>query len=122
MMAGAAEVVRMGKGVKMVDLRFTDLPGTWQHFSIPARELTEELFDAGIGFDGSSIRGFQEIHESDMLLLLDPSTAFLDPVLAVPTLVVMCDVYDPVTRQPYTRDPRYVAKKAEAYLQQTGIG
>ena len=116
-----AEVIRMAKDVRMVDLRFTDLPGTWQHFSIPARELTEELFEEGIGFDGSSIRGFQEIHESDMLLILDPSTAFVDPVLGVPTLVIVCDVYDPVTRQPYTRDPRYVARKAEAYLKQTGI-
>jgi glutamine synthetase len=111
----------MGKGVQMVDLRFTDLPGTWQHFSIPARELTAELFEEGIGFDGSSIRGFQEIHESDMLLMLDPETAFVDTALEVPTLVVICDVYDPVTRQPYTRDPRYVARKAEAYLKQTGI-
>ncbi len=116
-----AEVVKMAQNVRMVDLRFTDLPGTWQHFSIPARELTEDLFEEGIGFDGSSIRGFQEIHESDMLLLLDPSTAFVDPVLEVPTLVIVCDVYDPVTRQPYTRDPRYVARKAEAYLKQTGI-
>ncbi len=117
----AAEVVKMGKEVQMVDLRFVDLPGTWQHFSIPARELTEELFEDGIGFDGSSIRGFQEIHESDMLLLLDPGSAFIDPVLEVPTLVIICDVYDPITRQPYSRDPRYVAAKAEAYLKQTGI-
>jgi glutamine synthetase len=105
----------------MVDLRFTDLPGTWQHFSMPARELTEELFEEGIGFDGSSIRGFQEIHESDMLLLPDPDTAFMDQVLEVSTLVISCDIYDPVTRQPYTRDTRYVAKKAESYLKQTGI-
>ncbi len=117
-----ADVVKMGKEVQMVDLRFTDLPGTWQHFSIPARELTEELFEDGIGFDGSSIRGFQEIHESDMLLVLDPDSAFVDQVLEIPTLVIICDVYDPVTRQPYSRDPRYVAKKAEAYLKQTGIG
>jgi glutamine synthetase len=117
----AADVVKMGKEVQMVDLRFTDLPGTWQHFSIPARELTEELFADGIGFDGSSIRGFQEIHESDMLLILDPDSPFVDQVLEIPTLVIICDVYDPVTRQPYSRDPRYVAKKAEAYLKQTGI-
>jgi glutamine synthetase len=116
-----ADVLKMGKEVQMVDLRFTDLPGTWQHFSMPARELSEELFEDGIGFDGSSIRGFQEIHESDMLLLLDPETAFVDQVLEVPTLVIVCDVYDPVTRQPYSRDPRYVARKAEAYLKQTGI-
>ena len=117
-----AHVVKMAKDVKMVDLRFVDLPGTWQHFSIPASEFKEEIFEDGMGFDGSSIRGFQEIHESDMLLMLDPETAFIDPVLEVPTLVLVCDVYDPITRQPYSRDPRYVARKAEAYLKQTGIG
>ena len=117
-----AEVIALGKGVQMIDMRFVDLPGTWQHFSIPSRDFTEELFEDGIGFDGSSIRGFQEIHESDMLLMLDPESAFIDPVLEVPTLAVICDVYDPITRQPYTRDPRYVARKAEAYLKQTGIG
>ncbi len=117
-----AEVVKMGASVKMVDLRFTDMPGTWQHFSIPARTLNAELFEEGIGFDGSSIRGFKEIHESDMLLMLDPDSAFVDQVLEVPTLVIICDVYDPITRQPYTRDPRYVARRAEAYLKQTGIG
>lgn len=116
-----ADVLKMGKDVQIVDLRFTDMPGTWQHFSIPARMLSEELFTEGIGFDGSSIRGFQEIHESDMLLIPDASTAFIDPILEVPTLVILCDVYDPVTRQPYSRDPRYVARKAEAYLKQTGI-
>jgi glutamine synthetase len=116
-----ADVLKMGKDVQFVDLRFTDMPGTWQHFSIPARELSEELFTEGIGFDGSSIRGFQEIHESDMLLMPDASTAFVDSVLEVPTLVIICDVYDPVTRQPYSRDPRFVARKAEAYLKQTGI-
>src|SRR5512138_2076693 len=116
-----AEVLKMAEDVKMVDMRFVDLPGIWQHFTIPAHELTAELFEDGIGFDGSSIRGFQAIHESDMLLMLDPSTAFLDPVLEVPTLVIVCDVFDPITRQPYTRDPRFVARKAEAYLKQTGI-
>jgi glutamine synthetase len=116
------EVLEMGKNVKMVDLRFIDVPGTWQHFSIPAHRLDAELFTDGIPFDGSSIRGFQEIHESDMLLFLDPETAFLDPVAEIPTLVISCDVHDPITRQPYSRDARYVAKKAEAYLKQTGIG
>jgi len=116
-----ADVLKMSKEVQIVDLRFTDLPGIWQHFSIPARALTEELFEEGIGFDGSSIRGFQEIHESDMLLMLDPTTAFVDSIPEVPTLAIICDVYDPVTRQPYSRDPRYIAKKAEAYLKQTGI-
>ncbi len=116
-----ADVLEMAKDAKMVDWRFTDLPGIWQHFSMPIRELSEEQFEEGIGFDGSSVRGFQEIHESDMILIPDPSTAFIDPIFEVPTLVVICDVYDPVTRQPYSRDPRYVAKKAEAYLKQTGI-
>jgi glutamine synthetase len=121
MAKSAADVLRMAKDVKMVDLRFTDLPGTWQHFSIPAHELQEGLFEDGIGFDGSSIRGFREIHESDMLLIPDADSAFVDPVLEVPTLVLTCDVFDPITRQPYTRDPRYVACKAEAHLKQTGL-
>ncbi|HEX9118134.1 MAG TPA: type I glutamate--ammonia ligase [Anaerolineae bacterium] len=116
-----ANVVEMARQVKMVDFRFTDLPGIWQHFSIPAHELSEDLFEEGIGFDGSSIRGFKEIHESDMLLIPDPDTAFVDPILEVPTIAIICDVYDPVTREAYTRDPRYVAAKAEAYLKQTGI-
>ncbi len=115
-----ADVMKMAKNAKMADLRFVDLPGTWQHFTIPFNRL-EELFENGIGFDGSSIRGFQEIHESDMLLILDPTTAFMDEMLEVPTVTIICDVYDPVTHQPYSRDPRYIAKKAEAYLRQTGI-
>ncbi|MBM3187510.1 MAG: type I glutamate--ammonia ligase [Chloroflexi bacterium] len=117
----ATDVIKMAKEVEMVDLRFTDLLGIWHHFSIPREELSEDLFEDGIGFDGSSIRGFQEIHESDMILIPDPETAFLDPVLQVPTMDMICDIYDPVTRQPYSRDARYVAKKAEAYLKQTGI-
>jgi glutamine synthetase len=107
--------------VKIVDLRFVDLPGTWQHFSIPVEELSEDLFSEGIGFDGSSIRGFQHIHESDMLLLPDPASVFIDPVLEVKTLNLICDVMDPLTRKPYSRDPRYVGKKAEAFLPTTGI-
>lgn len=116
-----ADVLKLGKDVKMVDIRFIDLPGTWQHFTIPVRRLDEELFAEGLPFDGSSIRGFQEIHESDMLLMPDPESAFVDPVADIPTLVLTCDVYDPITLQPYERDPRYVAKKAEAYVKQTGI-
>jgi len=118
-----AEVLELARDqhVAIVDLRFTDLPGTWQHFSIPVSEMSAELFIDGIGFDGSSIRGFQHIHESDMLLIPDPSTAFVDPVLGVRTLAVMCDIIDPITREPYTRDPRFVAKKAEAFLPSTGI-
>lgn len=115
------DVMKLKSKVKMVDLRFTDMPGTWQHVTIPVRELDEELFEEGHGFDGSSIRGFKEIHESDMLLMPDPTTAFIDPIFEVPTLVLICDVSDPITRQPYNRDPRQVARKAEAYLKQTGI-
>lgn len=117
----AKDVLAMAKNVKMVDFRFIDLPGTWQHFSIPAATMDEDLFEEGIGFDGSSIRGFKEINESDMLLTLNPDTAFIDTTLEIPTLVIICDVYDPITRQPYERDPRYVARKAEAYLKQSGI-
>jgi glutamine synthetase len=116
-----ADVLKLGKDVKLVDVRFIDLPGTWQHFTIPVRRLEEDLFKEGLPFDGSSIRGFQEIHESDMLLMPDPESAFVDPVADIPTLVLTCDVYDPITLQPYGRDPRYVAHKAEAYLKQTGI-
>jgi len=121
MLETVADVLKMGKEVEMVDLRFTDLLGMWHHFTLPARELSEGLFEEGIGFDGSSIRAFQEIHESDMILIPDASTAFMDQIFEVPTLVIICDIYDPVTLQPYTRDARYVAKKAEAYLKQTGI-
>jgi glutamine synthetase len=108
-------------GAKIVDLRFIDLPGMWQHFSIPVEDLDDDLFSEGIGFDGSSIRGFQQIHESDMLLIADADTAVMDPVLSIPTLNIICNVFDPITRKPYSRDPRYVAQKAEAYLKKTGI-
>ncbi|MCH8273240.1 MAG: type I glutamate--ammonia ligase [Armatimonadetes bacterium] len=106
---------------QMVDLRFTDLPGTWQHFSIPASGLTEELFEEGIGFDASSIRGFQTIQESDMLLVPDSGTIFMDPFTDVPTAVLICNIEDPLTREPYSRDPRYIAQKAEQYLRQAGV-
>ncbi|MGD0154406.1 MAG: type I glutamate--ammonia ligase [Thermacetogeniaceae bacterium] len=109
------------KGIAMVDLKFNDLPGLWQHFTIPISELSAEIFTEGIGFDGSSIRGFQEIHESDMLLIPDPGTALLDPICKAPTLSMICEISDPITHEPYSRDPRYVAKKAEAYLKKTGI-
>jgi glutamine synthetase len=107
--------------IQIVDLKFTDLPGLWQHFSITLPEIHEDLFSEGIGFDGSSIRGFQEIHESDMLLKPDPTTAFVDPVCTVPTLSMICDVHDPIEGKPYTRDPRHIAKKAENHLKATGI-
>jgi glutamine synthetase len=109
------------RGAKIVDLRFIDVPGLWQHFSIPTHDLDEDLFSEGIGFDGSSIRGFQTIDESDMLLMPDPTTAQMDPFSAVPTIVLNCNVKDPVTMEAYTRDPRYVAQKAELFLKQTGI-
>ncbi len=107
--------------VQAVDLRFVDLPGLWQHFTLSAREFSSEIFEEGIGFDGSSIRGFQEIQESDMLLVPDPASAFLDPFTAAPTLVLICSVRDPITGEWYSRDPRYVATKAESYLKSTGI-
>lgn len=109
------------RGAKIVDLKFIDLPGLWQHFSIPVSDLTANLFNEGIGFDGSSIRGFQKIHESDMLLFPDPNAAFMDPVLKVPTLSVICNVVDPLTRECYSRDPRFVAQKAERHLVSTGV-
>ena len=113
--------------IEFIDLKFNDLPGMWQHFSLPVSELTEiddpikSIWADGIGFDGSSIRGFQKIQESDMLLMLDPTSAVVDPVCEVPTLSIICDIYDPLTRKPYSRDPRYVAKKAAEYLRKTGI-
>jgi len=109
------------QSVKVVDLRFVDLPGQWQHFSVSTREFSADVFEEGIGFDGSSIRGFQAIQESDMLLFPDPASAFLDPFTAVPTLVMICDVRDPITGEAYSRDPRYIATKAERYLKSTGI-
>jgi glutamine synthetase len=109
------------QSVKAVDLRFVDLPGLWQHFTVSTKEFAADVFDEGIGFDGSSIRGFQAIQESDMLLFPDPDSAFIDPFTAVPTLVMICDVKDPVTGEAYSRDPRYIATKAERYLKSTGI-
>jgi glutamine synthetase len=118
------EVLDMAKenGVKMVDLRFMDFPGLWQHFSVPIRELEESSFEDGFGFDGSSIRGWQPIHASDMLVIPDAATAKMDPFYEAPTLVLICDIADPVTREPYTRDPRNIAKKADAYLKSSGLG
>jgi len=113
--------------IQIVDLKFNDLPGLWQHFSIPVSELYEaedpvkSIWQEGIGFDGSSIRGFQKIQESDMIMIPDPTTAVVDPICEVPTLSFICDIYDPITKQPYSRDPRYIAKKADAYMKSTGI-
>lgn len=107
--------------IKMIDLRFTDLPGQWQHFSIPSVNLNEEIFSEGLGFDGSSIRGWQSINESDMLVIPDPLTVNLDPFIKIKTLSFICDVYDPLTRKPYSRDPRYIAKKALTYMKSKNI-
>src|SRR5438552_6135317 len=118
-----SDVVRLvqEQGIEVVDFRFCDLPGLMQHFSAPAHELTQAGFEEGYGFDGSSIRGYQEIQESDMLLIPDPDTAVIDPFRQHTTLNINCFVKDPVTGESYSRDPRYVAKKAEEYLVSTGL-
>ena len=108
--------------VEVVDLKFIDLIGTWQHFTIPVEELTEGTFKEGSGLDGSSIRGWKAIHNSDMLAVPDPVTACLDPFTAVPTLSLVCNVVDPITRENYDRDPRHIAQRAEKYLKSTKIG
>jgi glutamine synthetase len=117
------EAIKFAKEQKaqMVDLKFMDFPGMWQHFTIPIGGLDEGTFEDGVGFDGSSIRGWQAIHASDMVVLPDPTTAVMDPFTAAPTLSLICNILDPITREAYTRDPRNVAQKAEAYLRSTGI-
>jgi glutamine synthetase len=122
-MATPAETVKLVKdgGYEFVDLRFCDLPGQVQHFTLPAAGLTEEGFEEGFGFDGSSIRGFQQIQESDMVLVPDPGTAVADPFREAKTLILYCFVKDPVTGQPYDKDPRHIARKAEAYLASSGV-
>ncbi len=121
--AQAKDVLALAQehGVRMVDFKFTDLPGTWQHLGLSMHALDEDAFVEGLGFDGSSIRGFQEIAESDMVLLPDPTTALVDPFHEQKTLSIVCHVIDPITREPYSRDPRYVARKAEEHLVATGI-
>jgi glutamine synthetase len=109
------------EGVEMVDVRFCDLPGVMQHFTVPVGSFGQDVFDSGLGFDGSSIRGFQEIHESDMLLLPDPSSARIDPFRTRKTLILNFFIHDPLTGEAYSRDPRNIAKKAEAYLKGSGI-
>lgn len=118
------QVLEMGKkeGAKVLDLRFLDFPGVWQHFTFPISELNESRFEDGFGFDGSSIRGWQPIHTSDMLVVPDPTTAKMDPFYKEPTLVLIGNIVDPVTHESYSRDPRYIAQKAEAYLKSSGIG
>src|SRR5713226_8446877 len=107
---------------KQLDLRFTDIPSLQHHVSYPMSELGMGSFEDGFGMDGSSIRGWAAIHESDMLLIPDPSTAFMDPFAEIPTIVMYGDVIDPITKQHYERDPRWIAKKAELYLQNSGVG
>src|SRR5580658_5198514 len=118
------EVLEFAKknNARQVDLRFSDIPGLQHHVSYPISELSEESFHDGFGMDGSSIRGWAAINESDMLLIPDPTTAIIDPFFEITTLVMVCDVIDPITRQNYNRDPRWIAKKAELYLKSTGIG
>ncbi len=110
------------KGAKLVDLKFMDFLGTWQHFTTPLHEVTDEVFEEGLGFDGSSIRGWQAINASDMLVIPDAATACMDPFMAEPTLSLTCNISDPITKEPYSRDPRHIAMKAEAYLKSTGLG
>ena len=118
-----AQVLHMARehGVRMVDFKFTDLPGMWQHITLSINALDEAAFEEGLGFDGSSIRGFQEISESDMIMVPDPATAAIDPFHEQRALSIVCNIFDPITREPYSRDPRYVAQKAEGYLLETGI-
>src|SRR5579859_6978891 len=122
-MSTPKEVIELAKknGAKMVDIKFVDTFGTWQHFTCPIRELTEEIFSDGLGFDGSSIRGWKSIEASDMLAMPDPATAFIDPFMAEPTLSLTCTIAETGTREAYSRDPRGIAQKAEKYLAGTGI-
>ena len=119
----AHDVLRLiqQKQIQFIDLRFMDFPGLWQHTTLPVSELTEESFDHGFGFDGSSIRGWQAINESDMLLIPIAETARVDPFLTHPTLAIICDIRDPITKREYSRDPRSIARKCVAYLQKTGV-
>jgi len=109
------------KEVKAIDMRFTDFFGAWQHFTIPVGKLEEDVFEDGLGFDGSSIRGWQAINESDMLLVPVPGSAFVDPFAQIPTLAMICMIQDPISREDYSRDPRNIARKAVNYLKSTGI-
>jgi glutamine synthetase len=118
-----SEVVKYAQkhGAQFIDCKFIDFPGVWQHITYPIWRLSEEMFEEGFGFDGSSIRGWAAINSSDMLMLPDPTTAMMDPFLSVPTLSLICTVVDPITRELYSRDPRNIARKAEKYLASTGI-
>jgi glutamine synthetase len=117
----ALKYIKENKAV-CADLKFMDFLGTWQHFTIPMSEVSEDLFEEGSGFDGSSIRGWQAINASDMLVVPDPATTVMDPFMEVPTVSFICNIVDPITKEEYSRDPRHIARKAEAYLKQTGVG
>ncbi len=119
--ADVLKIIKDNK-IEIVDLRFLDFIGMWQHFSVPAHEIDAGAFEEGLGFDGSSIRGWQSIHASDMLVIPDAITARIDPFLNIPTIAIICDIVDPITREPYSRDPRNIAKKASSYLKSTGVG
>jgi glutamine synthetase len=118
------DVIKLAQENKavMANFKFLDFPGIWQHFAVPIAELKEEIFEEGLGFDGSSIRGWQAINTSDMLIVPDPGTAFIDPFMEYPTISLICNIVDPITKEYYTRDPRYIAQKAENYLKSTKIG
>ena len=122
-MSTPKSVIELAKkaGTKMVDIKFVDPIGTWQHFSCPIHELTEEVFAEGFGFDGSSIRGWKSVEAGDMLAMPDPATAFIDPFCAVPTLSLTCTIHETGTKEAYTRDPRGIAQRAERYLTSTGV-
>jgi glutamine synthetase len=124
MFQGADDLLAYVKdeGVEFIDIRFCDLPGIMQHFTVPVGTFGPEYFEDGVNFDGSSIRGFQKIHESDMALFPDPTTAFIDPFRTAKTLAINFFVHDPLTKEPYSRDPRNIARKAESYLASTGVG
>src|SRR5438046_4441277 len=122
-MSNPKQVLEMAKkeGAKMVDVKFVDTFGTWQHFTLPFHELNEDSFSDGLGFDGSSIRGWKSIEASDMLAMPDPATAFIDPFCAGPTLSLTCTIAETGTMEAYTRDPRGMAQRAEKYLASTGV-
>ena len=118
-----AKVIEFAKkhGAQMVDFKFMDFPGTWQHFGMPIGRLEVDTFEEGLGFDGSSLRGWQSIESSDMIMKPDPSTARMDPFTEVPTLSLICNIHDPITMEPYSRDPRNIARKAQSFLRNSGI-
>lgn len=119
-----AEVLKFARenNCEMVDFKFMDFPGLWQHFAVPMKAFDEDVFEEGLGFDGSSIRGWKSIESSDMIVIPDPTTAKMDPFFSVPTLSLICDVFDPITKEPYERCPRHICKKVETYVEASGIG